>query len=107
MSLSSNPPTLILSGYSCGGPPTTHVWMRDGAEIGDRGIFSIPNAVISHNVDDCQNSHHRSLLTVSGRLAGVYQYSVTNRATSGMSTGSLEGIMAMPTEDNNYSGKAI
>ena len=31
-----------------------------------------------------QNSRYRSTLTVTGRLPGVYQYSVTNRATSGM-----------------------
>ena len=33
-----------------------------------------------------QNSRYRSTLTVTGRLPGVYQYSVTNRATSGMVT---------------------
>ena len=30
--------------------------------------------------------NYRSTLTVTGRLPGVYQYSVTNRATSGMVT---------------------
>ena len=33
-----------------------------------------------------QNSRYRSTLTVTARLPGVYQYSVTNRATSGMVT---------------------
>ena len=36
-----------------------------------------------------QNSRYRSTLTVTGRLPGVYQYSVTNRATSGMVTDTL------------------
>ena len=31
-----------------------------------------------------QSSRYRSTLTVTGRLPGVYQYSVTNGATSGM-----------------------
>ena len=33
-----------------------------------------------------QNSRYRSTLTVTGRLPGVYQYSVTNKATSDMVT---------------------
>ena len=36
-----------------------------------------------------QNSRYRSTLTVTGRLPGVYQYSVTNRATYSMVTGTF------------------
>lgn len=63
------------------------MWLRDGVVISD----SISVDVSGYEVDDYQNSRYHSTLTVTGRLTGVYEYSVTNRATPGMRTGSFEG----------------
>ena len=41
---------------------------------------------MEHSTAGFQNSRYRSTLTVTGRLPGMYQYSVTNRATSDMVT---------------------
>ena len=87
-SAQTNPPSLTLAGESSGGPPTTHVWLKDGVEINE----STPVTVSGDAVDDYQNSRYCSTLTVTERLVGVYQYSVTNRATPGTSTGTFEGM---------------
>ena len=84
-SFTSDPPTFTLFGNTSGGPPTTYTWTRNGQVITNNATYSISLQVdISHT--RFQNSHYRSTLTVTGRLPGVYQYSVTNRATSGMVT---------------------
>ena len=46
-----------------------------------------------------QDSHYHSILTVTGVLLGVYQYSVTNRATPGMVTDQMNigGTLAKNT----------
>ena len=77
------PPTFTLLGATSGGPPTTYTWTRNGQVITNNASYSISKQVERSNAG-FQNSHYRSTLTVTGRLPGVYQYSVTNRATSGM-----------------------
>ena len=64
-------------------------WTRNGQGISNNASYSTS---IEAQEDGgpagsaFQNSHYLSTLTVTGRLPGVYQYSVTNRATSGMVT---------------------
>ena len=75
-------PSFTLAGDTEGGPPETYTWTRNGAPITNNDSFSISIGV--NNVTDpsaYDNSRYRSTLTVTGRLPGVYQYSVTNRAT--------------------------
>ena len=87
-SFQSDPPTLTLLGATIGGPPTTYTWTRNGQVISNSASYSI-SIQVEQSIAGFQNSRYRSTLTVTGRLPGVYQYSVTNRATSGMVTGTF------------------
>ena len=82
----SDPPTFTLVGETSGGPPTTYTWTRDGQIITNNVPYSIALQLNLNTGDVFQESIYRSRLTVTGRQPGVYQYSVTNRATSGMVT---------------------
>ena len=81
----SDSPTFTLLGATSGGPPTTYTWTRNGHVITNSASYSI-SIQVDRSADGFQNSRYRSTLTVTGRLSGVYQYSVTNRATSDMVT---------------------
>ena len=75
-------PSFTLAGDTEGGPPETSTWTRNGAPITNGGSFSISIGV--NNVTDpsaYDKSRYQSTLTVTGILPGVYQYSVSNRAT--------------------------
>ena len=87
----SDPPTFTLFGDTSGGPPTTYTWTRNGQVITNNATFSI-SIQVNEGIalpTRFEESHYRSTLTVTGRLPGVYQYSVTNRATPGMVTGTF------------------
>ncbi len=98
--INSSHQAFILAGNTSGGPPTTYTWMRDGAEISNNETFSISIAVNRQDQFAYQNSSYRSTLTVTGRQAGVYQYSLTNRATASMMTGSftVQGMLKFPQD---------
>ena len=78
------------------------MWTRDGQVVTNNASYSIALQFNLDSVDVFQESIYRSRLTVTGVLPGVYQYSVTNRATSGMVTNQMtiefEGISSV----NNY-----
>ena len=84
-SFQSDPPNFNLLGATSGGPPTTYTWTRNGQVITNNASYSI-SIEVERSIEGFQNSRYRNTLTVTGRLPGVYQYSVTNRATSGMVT---------------------
>ena len=73
-------PTFTLLASTSGGPPETYTWTRDGVEIGNSGSYTISFG-LTPNLRKFVDSLYSSRLTVRGRLPGVYQYSVTNRAT--------------------------
>ena len=81
----SDPPTFTLLGATSGGPPTTYTWTRNGQVITNSALYSI-SIQVDRLPDGFQNSRYRSTLTVTGRLPGEYQYSVTNRAKNGTVT---------------------
>ena len=85
-SLMSDPPIFTLFGDTNGGPPTTYTWTRNGQVITNNASYSISIQVNRDTGDVFRDSLYRSTLTVTGVLPGEYQYSVTNRATSGMVT---------------------
>ena len=78
----TDPPTFTLVGDTSGGPPVTRTWSRDGVEITANAAYSISIAVNGNTRVAYQETRYRSTLTVRGRLPGLYQYSVTNRAMS-------------------------
>ena len=77
ISFLSDPPTFTLLGATSGGPPTTYTWTRNGQVITNSASYSISIQVERSNAG-FQNIRYRSTLTVTGRLPGVYQYSVTS-----------------------------
>ena len=86
-------PSFTLAGDTEGGPPETYFWTRNGTPIIDGGSFSISIGV--NGMTDpiaYDNSRYRSTLTVTGTLPGVYQYSVSNRATSNNLTSKIVNI---------------
>ena len=83
-------PSFTLAGDTEGGPPENYTWTRNGVPITNNDSFSISigvNGVTDPNAYD--NSRYRSTLTVTGRLPGVYQYSVSNRATNNTLTSNI------------------
>lgn len=71
-----------LRGDSSGGPPEIYTWSRDGTVINDAdSFFSISIALNGNSLQTNTESRYRSTLTVAENLTGVYQYSVSNRAT--------------------------
>ena len=83
-------PSFTLAGDTEGGPPENYTWTRNGAPITNNDSFSISIGV--NGVTDpsaYENSRYRSTLTVTGRLPGVYQYSVSNRATPNTLTSNI------------------
>ena len=78
----SNTPTFTLAGVTRGGPPTTYTWTRNGSVITDGGPYSISIAVTADSQINRENAGYTSTLRVTGNLPGLYQYSVSNRATA-------------------------
>jgi hypothetical protein len=94
--------TFTLVGETSGGAPTTYTWTRDGAEITNSSSVSVSlslntvpmEPITAENRAAYLASLYRSTLTVTGVFPGVYQYSVSNRATTTPSTASfnIEGM---------------
>ena len=86
-------PSFTLTGDTEDGPPETYNWTRNGAPITNNNSFSISigvNGVTDPNAYD--NSRYQSTLTVTGMLPGMYQYSVSNRATNTLTSSiNIEG----------------
>ena len=75
-------PTFTLLARTRGGPPTTYSWTRDGqATVTDRAYSVSISANLTAGDVAYRESHYYSMLSVTGRLPGVYQYSVSNRVT--------------------------
>ena len=89
-SFTSPSPSFLLAGDTEGGPPETYIWTRNGVPITHGGPFSISigvNGLTDPKAYD--NSRYRSTLAVNGRFPGVYQYSVSNRATPNTLTSNI------------------
>ena len=96
-SFTSNPPSFQLVGDSTGGPPTTNYWSRNVVNITNNNTFNISISFTgSHDDAGHRAANYTSILTVTGRQPGVYQYHVTNRRTTG--TKSSRNV----TIDGNY-----
>ncbi len=81
-SFQSDPPTFTLAGVTSGGPPTTYTWTRNGEVIADGGPYNISIAVTADTQEFREIASYTSRLLVTGHLPGVYQYTVSNRATN-------------------------
>ena len=93
----ANLPFFQLVGESTGGPPTTSYWTRNGVNITNSSTFSISISFTgSHDDAGHRAANYTSILTVTGRQPGVYQYHVSNRRTTGTRTS--QGVII----DGNY-----
>ena len=82
--LSTDPPVFTLTCTSTGGPATTVSWSRDGITLSDDSNHDITSQVM-----DTVTATYTNTLTVTGRLAGQYECSVSNSRTPSGSTRSL------------------
>ena len=78
----TDPPVFTLTCTSTGGPATTVSWRRDGTMLSDDSTYSITSQVLT----DTMTATYTHTLTVTGRLVGEYECSVSNiRTPSGSS----------------------
>ena len=77
-------PLFTLTCTSTGGPATTVSWRRDGTMLSDDSTYSITS-----QVTDAETATYTHILTVTGRLVGQYQCSVSNIRTPTGSSRSL------------------
>ena len=70
--LNENSPQFTLTCISTGGPATTVTWTRDSEEV--TGGMTV--------LDDTESAKYTHTLTVTGRLPGQYQCTVSNNKPS-------------------------
>ena len=76
--LNATTPTFTLTCTSTGGPAATVSWRRDGTMLSDDSTYSITSQVLT----DAVAATYTHTLTVTGRLVGRYQCSVSNNKPS-------------------------
>ena len=74
--LNGESPQFTLTCISTGGPATTVTWTRDSETVSGE-LFS--NSIVLNNATTAQYTH---TLTVTGRLGGQYQCTVSNNKPS-------------------------
>ena len=80
----TDPPVFTLTCTSTGGPATTVSWWRGSTLLSDDSTYSITS-----QVTDVETTTYTHTLTVTGRLVGEYQCSVSNIRTPSGSTRNL------------------
>ena len=84
--LTADPPVFTLTCVSTGGPATTVTWTRDGAAAtGDT----------SQTVTGMLTATYVNTLTVTGRLPGNYQCSVTNDKSTAVRALRVQGLIML------------
>ena len=87
----TDPPVFTLTCTSTGGPATTVSWRRDGTMLSDDSTYTITS-----QVTDSETATYTHTLTVTGRLVGEYQCSVSNIRTPSGSSRSLTVVGKVP-----------
>ena len=78
-----------LTCISTGGPATTVTWTRDSA------IVTVGAVTV---LDNTTTAHYTHILTVTGRLGGLYQCTVTNnKPSSGSASITIQGTAYIDT----------
>ena len=83
-----------LHGFSKGGAPTSFTWRRDGVVLTSSSPYTIAAPVLTNSENPCSERFYRSRLTVTGKVTGVFTYTVTNADTGNdvMGTLDIEGM---------------
>ena len=84
--LTADPPAFTLTCVSTGGPATTVTWTRDGAAA---------TGVISQTLTSMLTATYVNTLTVTGRLPGNYQCSVTNDRSTTVRVLTVQGVISV------------
>ena len=93
--LNGESPQFILICISTGGPATTVTWTRDSTTTVTEGTETV--------LDDPETAQYTHTLTVTGRIGGFYNCTVSNNKPSTASaTIILEGIKSFIIMQNNY-----
>ena len=79
--LNSTIPTFTLTCTSTGNPATTVSWRRDGEVLTENSNYNITSQILL----DLENQTYNHTLTVTGRLVGEYQCTVSNNRPSSAS----------------------
>ena len=87
----TDPPVFTLTCTSTGGPVSTVSWRRDGTVLSDDNTYSIAS-----QVTDAETATYAHTLTVTGRLVGEYQCSVSNIRTPSGSSKTLTVVGKVP-----------
>ena len=93
--LNGDSPQFILICISTGGPATTVTWTRDSTTTVTEGTETV--------LDDPETAQYTHTLTVTGRIGGLYNCTVSNNKPSTASANiTLEGIKSFSIMQNNF-----
>ena len=83
-----------LHGFSKGGAPTSFTWRRDGIALTSSSPYTIAPPVLTSSENSCSERFFRSRVTVTGKITGVFTYTVTNADTGNdvVDTLDIEGM---------------
>ena len=78
-----------LHGFSKGGAPTSFTWRRYGVALTSSTPYTIAAPVLTNSENSCSERLYRSRVTVTGKVTGVFTYTVTNANPSFNVVGTL------------------
>ena len=78
-----------LHGVSRGGAPTSFTWRKDGVVLTSSSPYTIAAPVLFYSENPCSERFYRSRVTVTGKVTGVFTYTVTNADTGNNVVGTL------------------
>ena len=79
-----------LDGVTKGGAPTSFTWRRDGVALTSSSPYTIATPVLASSENACSERFYRSRVTVTGKVTGVFTYTVTNADTGNDVMGTLD-----------------
>ena len=79
----------VLGGVSKGGAPTSFTWRRDGVVLTSSSPCTIAAPVLISSENPCSERFYQSRVTVTGKVIGVFTYTVTNADTGNDVVGTL------------------
>ena len=78
-----------LGGVSKGGTPTSFTWRKDGVVLTSSSPYTIAAPMLTSSENPCSGRFYRSRVTVTGKVTGVFTYTVTNADTGNDVVGSI------------------
>ena len=79
-----------LEGVSKGGAPTSFTWRRGGVVLTSTSPYTIAAPVLTNSENPCSERLYRSRVTVTGKVTGVFTYTVTNADIGNDVVGTLD-----------------